>query len=95
MATFFIRTELYKAGTDTDGQDFIAERYTIIREHKDGSRFAYTQTFKGAERWDDREGDWGWNDVRDEAFQAAETLMTTLSDQHKDWVQIDPLYGVG
>ena len=90
MATHYVRSDLYKAGTDELGHDYIAEFFFVVLELDDGRRFASTTSYDGAKAWSDGEGGCGFADVREEAEAKATALLDTLSDtpNDTDWRQI-------
>lgn len=85
--------QMYSPGKSDDGSEYVAEIYTLVREFEDGTRFTHVDTFPGAERWDDREGSWGYTDVRDEALEAAHAHLIYVKDKHEGWIESEPAYG--
>ena len=93
MPTHYVRSELYNAGNTEDGYPYHAEIYIIIREFENGTRFAFNESFKGAEAWNDGEGGCGFSDVREDALKAAEARLVEVTDSTDDcWGQIDSAY---
>jgi len=73
-----IASDIYSAGFTTDGDEFIAERYFICAEDKDGNRYEMGG-FNGAKKvFDDEEGEVHFQDTREEAKAAANRLLVRI-----------------
>jgi hypothetical protein len=74
---FGVVSDLYKAGTDEDG-DFIAEAYFVMAEDSKGRRWTHCESFEGAEQVEADDGWWYWSDIREEAKSKAELIVSLL-----------------
>ena len=90
---YYVRSDLYSAGRDMDGDEYIAEVYLLVKDGVNGTRSIHTDTFKGAETWDDGGGCYGWADVRDEAYATAIARLAEVKDTDEGWYESEPVYG--
>ena len=77
----YVSSDLYRAGTDEDGEAYIAEYYFVMAEAKDGRRWVHQHTFNGAEFYehdDDHGYSYGYRDIREEAEAKAEALLAKV-----------------
>ena len=77
----YVGYELYSAGPDADGQDYVAEAFFVVAELEDGARYR-KGFFAGAEQRHDEDGPY-YVDVREGAeaaaySAAAEALVASL-----------------
>ena len=77
----YVGYELYSAGPDADGQDYVAEAFFVVAELEDGARYR-KGFFAGAEQRFDEDGPY-YVDVREAAeaaayLAAAEALVASL-----------------
>jgi len=92
-----IASDIYSAGFTTDGDEFIAERYFICAEDKDGNRYEIGG-FNGAKKvFDDEEGEVHFQDTREEGKAAANRLLVRIQEAgviNTDfWREGRPVYG--
>jgi hypothetical protein len=95
-----VSSDMYNAGTTEDGVAFIAERYFLVKELEDGSRFTTREQWVGSEHVSghDDETDEYFNyfkDVRTEALAEATTRLLDYAMKRDvaEWVPIAPRYG--
>lgn len=79
----YVSSDMYRAGTDEDGEAVIAEVYFIMAEAQDGRRWVHPQRFYGAEYFEHHDEEcgvyFGYADVREDAeAQAVELLAKVL-----------------
>ena len=78
----YVSSDLYRAGTDEDGEDYIAEYYFLMAEAKDGRRWVHRESFEGAEYYEHADEEWGgsygYRDIREEAEAKAEALLAQV-----------------
>jgi len=95
-------SDLFDAGRTNDGERFAAEVYYVVVENNAGRRWASYDRFYGARRVVDDEDGWvGFEDLREEASAAAETLAAATKKvlaaggklSYECFHQIDPAYG--
>ena len=89
-----VTSNLYQAGTDEEGQPYIAEVYSVVVEFLDGQRLEHRDAFCGAKVVQDEDG-FGFEDIREEAKGRAEDLATLIRETG-DLSECDParsLYG--
>jgi hypothetical protein len=77
----YVGYELYSAGPDADGQDYVAEAFFVVAELEDGTSYR-KGFFAGAEQRHDEDGPY-YVDVREAAeaaayLAAAEALVASL-----------------
>ena len=77
----YVGSELYSAGPDAEGQDYVAEAFFVVAELEDGARYR-KGFFAGAEQRHDEDGPY-YVDVREAAetaaySAAAEALVASL-----------------
>jgi len=92
-----IVSDIYSAGFTTDGDEFIAERYFICAEDKDGNRYAIGG-FNGAKKvYDDEDGEVFFKDIREEAKALADRLLVRIQEagviNTEFWREDRPVYG--
>jgi len=95
-----VRSDLYVAGHDEEGQPYTAESYKILATFKNGERLVFEKHYPGceAERFED-EGFSGtyFKDVREQALAAAERQMTQFEKDgaiyRSMWSEHEPMYG--
>jgi len=99
--TATVGSSLYHAGRTMDGEQFIAECYTVILSNARGRQFIFEVTHPGAKRWIDEEGDIYFSDIRKQAYAEAQDLANAINDaiavspriDADNWQEIDPVYG--
>ena len=89
----YVGCELYSAGPDAEGQDYVAEAFFVVAEVEDGARYR-KGFFAGAEQRHDEDGPY-YVDVREAAEAAAEALAASFGADVdlSDWAEADPCYG--
>jgi len=95
MSILSVRTTLYAAGATEDGEPYLAEYYSIVRERPNGARAESGHTFDGCEVHTDDEGIRHFIDTRTTARQNAEAFLTDLltGAAETEWASIAPRYG--
>ena len=91
-----IASDIYSAGFTTDGDEFIAERYFICAEDKDGNRYTLGD-FNGAKKvFDDEEGEVHFQDTRETAKASANRLLVRIQEagviNTEFWREDRPVY---
>jgi hypothetical protein len=86
---FYVGCELYSAGLDAEGQDYVAEAFFVGAELEDGTRFR-KGFFAGAEKGHNEDGPF-YVDVREAAEAAAEALAASFGSDVdlSDWAESD------
>lgn len=74
----YVAMDLYRAGQDECGNDFIAELFFVAIAFADGSQIRHQSEMAGAERWSDDDGIKHFADVRKEARAAAYYLANRV-----------------
>ncbi len=72
----YVGYELYSAGPDADGQDYVAEAFFVVAELEDGARYR-KGFFAGAEQRHDEDGPY-YVDVREAAEAAAYSAVVEV-----------------
>lgn len=72
----YVGCDLYSAGPDAEGFDYVAEAFYVVAELEDGARY-HKGFFAGAEQRHDEDGPY-YVDVREEAEAAAEALAASF-----------------
>lgn len=103
--SFFVSSDLYCAGYTEDGDQFAAERYYVVAETSNGTRFKHVKQFNSTEaEFDEDEEGFGhtvFPDLREEAVAKANDLLSKIEAHTKSggkldpglWYEIDPRYG--
>lgn len=95
--TVSVVTDLYQAGITEDGTPFIAEVYLVVAEKEDGTRWAHSHTFPGAEVGVSEDGFSFFDDVREDAKDQAEALAARVEEAGEinllHWSPTYPAYG--
>lgn len=90
-------SDLYVAGYKCDGWPFHAERFYVMLELADGTRYAHNNLFLGCQVEHDEEGYPTFLDTRLEACAKAEKLAQRVREagviNPAYWREIDPAYG--
>lgn len=88
----YVGCELYSAGPDAEGFDYVAEAFFVGAELEDGTRFR-KGFFPGAEQRHNEDGPF-YVDVREDAEAAAEALAASFGSEVdlSDWAEADPRY---
>ena len=86
----YVGCDLYSAGPDAEGFDYVAEAFYVVAELEDGARYR-KGFFAGAEQRHDEDGPY-YVDVREAAeaaayVAAAEAIIASLEDDVdlSDW----------
>ncbi len=92
---------LYKAGVTEDGEDYVAESYSVRVQSPSGRRWVHEEYFEGCAPGRDPDGFPFFSDVREAAKAKAEKLAKAVRarleaggklDQNR-WHEADPMYG--
>jgi hypothetical protein len=94
--------DLYKVGITEDGEDAISNRYFVMLQAPDGSRWNHKVRFDGCKAgYDDEHGIPYFEDLCEVASANAEKLAATIRDHLNaggeidffDWIEDHPAYG--
>jgi len=99
--TATVGSALYSAGRTMDGEQYIAECYTVILSNARGRQFVFHVARPGAKKWTDEEGDVHFSDIRKQAYAEAQDFAYAVNDaiavsgliNADTWQEIDPVYG--
>tara|TARA_Y100001951_G_scaffold92556_1_gene87430 strand:+ start:51 stop:383 length:333 start_codon:yes stop_codon:yes gene_type:complete len=90
---FYTHSDLYVAGTDEDGHDYLAEVYYVIARFRNGEQRIHPQSFEGCVAGYDYEyGIPYFEDVREEAKAKCQAIIDS-NPCIDDWLEIQPSYG--
>ena len=90
---FYTRSDLYVAGTDEEGPDYLAEVYYVIAQFRNGEQLAHPESFRGCVAgYDDEYGMPYFEDVREEAKAKCQAIIDS-NPPIDDWHEISPAYG--
>jgi hypothetical protein len=77
MVSFEVVAELASFGRDQDGEIYTGEVYFVQATYQDGRRYNHNHRFYGCVVEDTEDGPW-FDDVREEAVEAAEKLLARI-----------------
>lgn len=97
-------SDLFNAGLTEDGRRYDAERYCIMAEDENGSRWVHPQYFNSTEvEYTEEDGFPYFPDMREEAQAKAEVIASETRQFIRSggkvdldsWLPTDPAYGSG